>query len=70
MIPVKVECYSGYKGGEKPRKIIIEGIRYRILNILTQWREPENEYFQVVCENNQKHLLCHHLITNDWFIVD
>jgi len=40
---VNVICYSGYRGEEIPRVLILEGKRIEVIEILTSWVEEELE---------------------------
>jgi hypothetical protein len=38
---VNVESYAGYKGGETPRVIVLEGIRHEVVSVLSRKRVLE-----------------------------
>jgi hypothetical protein len=43
----RVECYSGWKYGERPKALISEEARYEIVEILKSWRTPDEICFHV-----------------------
>jgi hypothetical protein len=55
---IDVDCYSGYKRGEKPRAFILHNHRYQIDAIVDRWYEgsveaqrPILNYFKVQSED-------------------
>jgi hypothetical protein len=42
-----VECYSGYKGDERPVRFRISGAEFEIDRILDRWYTPEGACFRV-----------------------
>lgn len=45
--PVEVDCYSGYKAGERPIRFRTGGAVFEIERILDQWYTPEGQCFRV-----------------------
>ena len=43
----RVECYSGHRGEETPRALIIDQRRVDVVEILDRWLAPEHRYFKV-----------------------
>ena len=50
---IKVECYSGYRGAESPRAIVMGGNRLAVKKIIDMWVGENHRYFKVICENGQ-----------------
>ncbi len=44
---IKVECYSGYKGEQRPARFEIEGSVLTVTAVLKEWIEPGCRYFRV-----------------------
>ena len=42
-----MECYSGYKGDERPVRFFLGERDYQVLEIQDQWYGPESIYFKV-----------------------
>ena len=55
---VQVHAYSGYRGEEEPRVLVMAGSRLEIDQVLRRWREPEGRYFEVLDRNGGRHVLC------------
>jgi hypothetical protein len=41
--PVQVECYSGSRADERPRRITIDGREYVVAKLLGEWIEGSND---------------------------
>jgi hypothetical protein len=75
-IPVKVECHSGFKAGEYPRKFIWGHIDFEIFEVIDRWYEgyyksmqiPVN-YYKVKTDLKGDFLLRHEIENDQWFLV-
>lgn len=75
-IPIKVECHSGYKADEYPRRFIWDQIEFEIKEITDRWYEGYQEsankqvnYFRVKTALRGSFLLKHEIVNDDWFLV-
>jgi hypothetical protein len=75
-IPVNVDCYSGYKADEYPRKFIWDHIDFEIIGIIDRWYEGYRNsarqtvhYFKVKTELKGCFLLKHEMEKDRWFLV-
>jgi hypothetical protein len=66
---IKVECYSGYRGEETPRRFWLEGNLIDVKTVVDQWRDPEHRYFKVAVEGDATYILRHDSVTFDWELV-
>ncbi|GET24601.1 cytoplasmic protein [Prolixibacter sp. NT017] len=76
LIPVKVECYSGYKADEYPICFYWGNICFDIKEILDRWYQtdshaewPAANYFKVETLNGQYFLLKHEMKPDHWYLV-
>lgn len=76
LIPVKVECYSGYKADEYPKYFKWDGVKFEILEIMDRWYEAYNKplnyevhYFKVKTNLSGSYMLQHVLPSDEWFLV-
>jgi hypothetical protein len=76
LIPVSVECYSGYKADEYPKCIIREGVRLPILQVIDRWYQRENisgfpaaDYFKAGMEDGSQCIIKHDLDNDTWYLV-
>lgn len=76
LIPVQVECHSGYKAGEYPTGFYWMNIHYEIKEISDRWYQAQAEpgtplanYFKVRTASKNVYILKHDLENDQWFIV-
>lgn len=75
LIPVKVECHSGYRADEYPVNFYWDNIRFEIIEILDRWYEggqnpefPVANYFKVSSANERIYILKHESIADKWYL--
>ena len=54
---LRVECYSGYKGDERPVRIVFEGKTLEIAEVEDRWYSPGSTYFRVLVEGGERYVL-------------
>jgi hypothetical protein len=54
---VRVECYSGYKGDERPVKLQLGDQMVAIAEIEDRWYSPGATYFRVLLANGERYVL-------------
>ena len=76
MVPVRVECHSGYRADEYPKCLILHEERYEILEILDRWYQaesgpewPVSDYFKVNTDRGGPYLLKHELENDRWYLM-
>lgn len=76
LIPVEVQCHSGYKADEYPTSFYWMNIRYDIQEIADRWYQarttpeaPVANYFKVRTASKTVYILKHDLESDKWFIV-
>jgi len=76
LIPIKVECHSGYKADEFPICFYWENIKFEINEISDRWYHsdptpegPVADYFKVCTLGNSKYIIKHEMGGDQWFIV-
>jgi hypothetical protein len=63
-----VECHSDYTYAEKPVALTWEGRRLEIVEILAQWRTPDEKRFRVCTSDGREFELSYHEATSEWQI--
>lgn len=58
-IAVRVECYSGYKGDERPLHVWLGGTRLDVESVEDRWYSPGCTLFRVVVGGGHRYLLRH-----------
>jgi hypothetical protein len=66
---VRVECYSGYKADESPRKLVLAGRSLEIEAIEDRWYSPGATYFRVLVEGGDCYVLGHQEAQGVWSLV-
>ncbi len=63
---IHVECYSGYRGEETPRRIILGKNNIHVKSILDRWLAPDHRYFKILGEDEAIYIVRHDPIFHDW----
>ena len=63
---LRVECYSGYRGEETPRRFWLRETLVEIKEIVDRWLDPEHRYFKVVGHDDSTYILRHDSKTFVW----
>jgi hypothetical protein len=76
LIPIKVECHSGYKADEYPICFYWENTKFEIKEISDRWYQiratpdaPVANYFKVRTAGKSIYILKHELESDQWFVV-
>ena len=54
---VRVECYAGYKGDERPVKLQLGEQMVDIAEVEDRWYSPGATYFRVLLANGERYVL-------------
>jgi hypothetical protein len=63
---VKVECYAGYKGEERPVRLLFGELVEEIRSVEDRWYSPGATYFRVVVEGGDRYILRHDDAQDVW----
>jgi hypothetical protein len=66
---VRVECYSGYKADESPRKLVLASRTLEIVTIEDRWYSPGATYFRVSVKGGDRYVLRHQEAQDVWTLV-
>jgi len=76
MIPIKVECHSGYKADEYPKCFYRDASRFEIMEITDRWYQgyndpeiPVSDYFKVDTVSGGPYILKHELENDVWYLL-
>jgi len=76
LIPIKIECHSGYKADEYPVCFYYEDNKYEIREITDRWYQsdwnpqwPRADYFKVLTASLKQYIIKHDLENDLWYIV-
>jgi hypothetical protein len=75
LIPIKVECHSGYKANEYPKCFYRNSDKFEIQEITDRWyqgdRNPEypvSNYFKVDTTCGKQYIIKHDLESDQWYL--
>jgi hypothetical protein len=64
----QVECYSGYRHGERPRAVYWQGVRLPVAAVLKRWRSPNSNCFLVKTTDDRVFELCYLEGADEWHV--
>jgi hypothetical protein len=63
-----VECHSGFSYADRPVALTWEGRRLEIVEILAEWRTPEEKHYRVQTTDGRQFTLAYRQSTDEWQI--
>jgi hypothetical protein len=63
---IRVDCYSGYRGDETPRRFWLEERLVEIKEVVDRWLGPEYRYFKVLGDDDSTYILRQDSETCEW----
>ncbi len=66
LFPVRVVCYSGYRGEETPRRFYLGNRLIEIVEVLDRWLAPEHRYFKLRTAGGDLYILRHDSQADSW----
>ena len=66
---IMVECYSGYRGQESPRRLILGERRVEVREILDRWIGEDHRYFKVEGDDGCLYMIRYGEAEDSWELV-
>ena len=63
---LRVHCYSGWKGDERPVRFELNGREYVVEEVLDQWYGPEDTFFKIRAGDQNLYILRHRPALDGW----
>jgi len=63
---LKVECYAGYRGDQRPLRFTLGERTYEILEVEDQWYSPGASIFRVHAEDGNVYILRRDEVRDQW----
>ena len=65
-LAVDVECYSGHRGEETPRRFSLAGADIEVAEVVDRWLAPDHRYFKVQDRRGDLYILRCDVTTERW----
>jgi hypothetical protein len=65
-MPIRVECYAGYRGEQEPRAFWLGERRFDVVELLDRWLDPAHRYFKVKVDDGRTFILRHDALSDEW----
>ncbi len=66
MDQIRVECYSGHRGEETPRRFWMQSRCIVVQDVVDRWLSPDHRYFKVLGSDGDLYILRHDPHGNRW----
>jgi hypothetical protein len=66
---LNVECYSGYRGEETPRRFWLGTRRITVASVLDRWLAPDHRYFKLLGDDEAQYILRHDPVADRWELI-
>jgi hypothetical protein len=66
MSSIRVECYAGYRGDQRPVRFTLGERTYEVQDIEDQWYSPAAIYFRVKADDGNIYVLRHDEEQDQW----
>lgn len=63
---IMVECYAGYRADERPRRFVLGGRPYEVVEVEDRWYSPQAMFFRVVASDGNRYVLRHEESKDEW----
>jgi hypothetical protein len=77
LIPIEVQCHSGYKTDEYPKCFFWNNDRFEISQITDRWYQgdsnpeyPVSNYFKVDTTCGNQYIIKHDLEKDEWYLCE
>jgi len=66
---IRVACYSGYKGDERPVRIYLRHKAIEVLRTEDRWYSPGATFFRIAVEGGDRYVLRHLEAQDVWNLI-
>ncbi len=67
---VRVECYAGWRGDERPVAFWLDDRRVGVQSILETWSTENGTYFRITTDDRAQQVLCRDDRRDRWDLVE
>ncbi len=65
-MPIRVQCYSGHRGEETPRRFWLGERTVDVTEVRDRWLSPDHRYFKVLGSDGAIYILRYDAHTDQW----
>jgi len=66
MDQIRVDCYSGHRGEETPRRFWLQSRCVTVCEVMDRWLAPDHRYFKVLGSDGDLYILRHDPHVHQW----
>ncbi len=66
MFDLDVDCHSGYRGDETPRRLRFGGRWVEVVEVVDRWLAPDHRYFKLKGDDGGTYILRHDVVEQRW----
>jgi len=66
MDEIRVECYAGHRGDERPLRFSAGKHAYEVQSVEDKWYSPDATYFRVLADDGNVYVLRHNEVEDVW----
>jgi hypothetical protein len=66
---VRVECYAGYKGDERPLRLYLGEKAIDVMEVEDRWYSPGATFFRVKVSSGDRYVLRHQEAQDAWSLI-
>ena len=66
---VRVECYAGYKGDERPLRMYFGEKAIEVAKVEDRWYSPGATFFRIVADGGDRYVLRHEDAQDVWSLA-
>jgi hypothetical protein len=63
---IRVECQSGHRGEEEPRRFFLGERSVEVNEIVDRWLAPDHRYFKLRGDDGGSYILRHDVMSASW----
>jgi hypothetical protein len=68
-VDLRVDCYSGHRGEETPRRFYLGERRIEVVEVIDRWYGPDHRYFKVRGDDGTEYILRHDHESQRWELI-
>jgi hypothetical protein len=65
-MPLRVECYAGYRGEQEPAAFWLGERRLEVRELVDRWFAPSQRWFKVSTDDGNTYVLRHDEVRGEW----